>query len=74
MTSQDQQYTSRLNSFELIDKYEKSKSSETSDFLISGDNLMEEESKEPNGRQYKVVRSLLDFQTIIIDYVILART
>jgi hypothetical protein len=42
--------------------------------LVSGDNLAEEESKEPTGRQYKVVRSLLDFQVIIIDYVVLART
>jgi hypothetical protein len=63
-----------LNSIELIDNYEKTKSTETSDYLVSGDNLAEEESKEPTGRQYKVVRSLLDFQVIIIDYVVLART
>ena len=74
MTSQDQQYTSRLNSIELIDKYEKTKNTDTSDYLVSGDNVGSEESKEPSGRQYKVVKSLLDFQSIILDYVILART
>ena len=66
VTAQDQHFTQRLNSIELSD-IEYKGSTDTSDYIISGDILQEEETKEQGGRKYKVVRSLLLTQKIILD-------
>ena len=62
----------RLNSIDLIDQ-EQCPEGETSDYLVSGSASEETQEEMTELRRYKVVRSLLQFQRIILDGVLLTR-
>jgi len=70
----------RLSSIELVEQ-EEAKGGETSEFLMQsthtelspGNEESKEKNKEPGTRRYKVVKSLLALQKILLECVLFSR-